>query len=288
MPNYPLRHLSIRVPWHDLGWDGRVCSEPTKNAACLKLKRIGQSRNDLAEHNVRGQSIEDLNPEDWPCCIPERAMFMAPFEYTRTASHPYAKSSPDTHGHFEPTPLRHPRYSAPAVPFRWMLSENAEKLRDEYGLDLDMSREPKLPFHTDWIQELSNQRALLDCFFGHIVQAKSLCFFYAKQIPLVEDSTRIIIGVARVTTVGDATEYRTKRGAPFSGLLWEHMVGHSLRPDFSDGFLLPYHQAINLTEEDSDFDIKQILAEPPDDRRLEFSYGSEHVSNDAARCCPCR
>ena len=282
MSKYPFRHLSIRVPWHDLGWDGRVCSEPLQNAACLKLKRIGQSRNDEAEHDVRGKSIEDLDPEQWPCCLPERAMFMAPFEYTRMASHPYVKTSPETHGHFQPTALRHPRYSAPAVPFRWMLSENAEALRDEYDLDVDMRREPDLPFKTQWVQELRNQRALLDCFFGHAVANKSLCFFYAKQIPLVEESNRVLVGVARVTNIGGPTEYKTAKGAPFSGLLWENMVAHSLRPDFSDGFLLPYHAAIRMTEQDPDFDLTQVLAVPPEDRRLEFSYGTEHVSNDAA------
>jgi hypothetical protein len=24
--NYPLRHISVPVPWHDTGWDGRVCA----------------------------------------------------------------------------------------------------------------------------------------------------------------------------------------------------------------------------------------------------------------------
>ena len=37
----PLRHLSIRVPWHDAGWAGTVCNDPTANTACLVLKRIG-------------------------------------------------------------------------------------------------------------------------------------------------------------------------------------------------------------------------------------------------------
>ena len=36
--NYPLKHISIRVPWHDTGWDGRVCAAPRLNGACLKLK----------------------------------------------------------------------------------------------------------------------------------------------------------------------------------------------------------------------------------------------------------
>jgi len=25
---YPKKHISIRVPWHDFGWDGRVCVNP--------------------------------------------------------------------------------------------------------------------------------------------------------------------------------------------------------------------------------------------------------------------
>ena len=92
----------------------------------------------------------------------------------------------------------------------------------------------------------------------------------------------MLVGVARVTNIGGPTEYKTAKGAPFSGLLWENMVAHSLRPDFSDGFLLPYHAAIRMTEQDPDFDLTQVLAVPPEDRRLEFSYGTEHVSNDAA------
>ena len=24
---YPIRHISIRVPWHDNGWNGSVCND---------------------------------------------------------------------------------------------------------------------------------------------------------------------------------------------------------------------------------------------------------------------
>ena len=47
--NYPLKHISIRVPWHDTGWDGRVCAAPRLNGACLKLKGIAEKRDDDAE-----------------------------------------------------------------------------------------------------------------------------------------------------------------------------------------------------------------------------------------------
>ena len=40
----PLRHLSIRVPWHDSGWDGRVCQNPTANTSCLGSETNGSLR----------------------------------------------------------------------------------------------------------------------------------------------------------------------------------------------------------------------------------------------------
>ena len=72
-----------------------------------------------------------------------------------------------------------------------------EWYHDEYSIDADPEREPELPFHSGWTQELGNHRALLDCFFAHIQPERSLCFFYAKQVPFVEDSGSVIVGVGR-------------------------------------------------------------------------------------------
>ena len=55
--NYLLRHISIRVPWHDTGWNGLVWAAPRLNGACLNLKRIAQNRDDDAEESIAGQSI---------------------------------------------------------------------------------------------------------------------------------------------------------------------------------------------------------------------------------------
>ena len=98
--NYPMRHISIRVPWHDTGWDGRVCAAPRLNGACLKLKRIAEDRDDDAEESVAGRSIEDLPQAKWPSCVAERVGFMAPFEYVREANHPYNRGPDTSHGHF--------------------------------------------------------------------------------------------------------------------------------------------------------------------------------------------
>ena len=285
--NYPLRHISIRIPWHDTGWDGRICAAPRLNGSCLKLKQIAENRNDDTEESVAGQSIKDFPQEKLPPCIAERAGFMAPFEYVREADHPYNHGPETPYGHFKRTPLRYPPYSAAVVPFAWMLRDDMEALGEEHALDVQAEREPDLGFKTQWVQNHLNQTALLDCFADHLKPEYSLCFFYAKQVPFVEDSVggRVLIGVGRVLHVGTAQEYdyttKNLRGK-LRAMLWERMVQHSIRPDFKDGFLLPYHAAINKAIEDPEFDPAEIAAFSPSDRLLEFSHASQLVSHDGA------
>lgn len=294
---FPLRHISIRVPWHDAAWNGSVCQCPGRNTSCLKLKNIFENKDEQAEAAVAGKSIEDLEPEQLPPCVKERATFMADFAFTRMHEHPYAKPSQETHAHFKPTPLHYPAYGAAALPFRWMMKKfvfgDPEKdivgLVEQFPLkDVSQAYEPSkevLGFDTRWLQDHRNHRALLDCFWNHIRLEESLVFFYAKQVPLVEDTgRRIIVGVGRVKSIGNLTEYEY-HGAPgdkLRSLLWERMVVHSIRPDFSDGFVMPYHEALEKSDDGRAFDPAEVVAFAPEDRFFEFSYAAEHVSHDAA------
>ena len=60
------------------------------------------------------------------------------------------------------------------------------------------------------------------------------------------------------------------------------MVSHSIRPTFEDGFLLPYHEALGKSKDGEDFDPADVVAFAPEDRFTDFSYATEHVSDDAA------
>lgn len=278
----PLRHLSIRVPWHDSGWDGRVCQDPARNTACLKLARIAESRDDAAEDRVKGQSLKVLKESDWPCCVHERGMFMAPFEITRLKQHPYASRKNGAHQHFAPTPFRLPPFSADAIPFLWVQRERMSAYAEEHGLDVQLGREPDLGFETKWVQELSNQRSLLDCFFGHIRPASSLVFFYAKQVPFVDQPGRVLIGVGRVNHIGEPVEYRYSQPGPLKSMLWERAIQHSIRPGYADGFLLPYQAALAHAADNPEFDPASIAAMAPNERFEEFAFVSEHMSHDTA------
>jgi hypothetical protein len=285
---YPLRHISLRVPWHDTSWDGRVCANPRLNSSCLKLRRIAQGRNDATEDEVKGQLLSDLLEKQWPCCVGERVSFLAPFELTRTVNHPYNRGPETAHGHFDDTPQRIPPFSTPAIPFRWVLRENMSALGEEHALDVQEEREPDLgDFGKTWVQNKENQKALLDCFADHLKPETSLCFFYAKQVPFVEDtgSTRILIGAGRVLHVTRAQEYRYKAKAltgKLRSMMWELMIQHSIRSGFKDGFVFPYHAALEKAATESDFDPAVIAALVPTDRFDEFAYASELVTHDGA------
>lgn len=280
----PIRHMSIRVPWHDAGWDGTVCRRVKGNAACLVLKEIRDTRDDDREDALAGQSIQTLDQEtQWPACVGERMSFMAPFELTRVVKHPYAGFS-DEHAHIKPVAFHHPPYSAATIPFRWMSRDEAWRLGEDLDLDVDPAREPMEGWleRNNWVQDHLNQRALLDAFFGSVVLERSLCFFYAKQVPTVDDADRVLIGAGRVLSIGPAVEYEYSAAKAIRSYVWDRAVQHSIRPGGSDGFLLPYHELLERAEADPSIDLRACTALPPEDRRSEFSYAGEHVTNDGA------
>lgn len=287
----PAHHITVRVPWHDSGWAGSVCARPLENTSCLILPRIGEGKRDEVEARCAGQRLDELSAGDLPPCVGERVSFMAPFELTRTMRHPYAESSAETHGHFAPTRFVQPPYSAACVPFRWMLRgevegdpKNSEPgLAERLKLGWTPDREPDLKFDTAWVQERDNQLALLDTFFGALRPEESLCFFYAKRTPLSEQSRRVIVGVGRVLSVGQETEYAYSAAEPpLRCVLWERNVGHSIRPGFVDGFLFPYQEALALAAKGDGIDPEEFVAFAPDEHFDAYSYGSELLTHDGA------
>lgn len=282
----PLRHVSIRVPWNDLGWGGVVCEKPSQNSACLILERIHQTRDDRAEEEVAGRTWDELRPDQRPACVAERGGFNRPFQMERIATHPYSEFS-SAHKHLAPTSLPMPPHAAMAVPFRWMLLSQNQQLVDDLQLGFAPEYEERaldiMGWESGtWVQDGRNQRVLLDTFFGALKPQRSLVFFYAKDVPLIDEPAgrRALIGVGRVTDVGPPTQYAQTEAGPLDSWLWERAVHHSVRETIDDGFLLPYHELMALGE--ADLDLAELVALTPQDHWTEFSYGTEHVTHDGA------
>lgn len=301
---YPIKHISVRVPWHDTGWEGTVCQHPNLNSSCLVLDRLAPKKDDghdyclnyditkqkkywnLSDEKNAGISIDDLEDHCHPACMGERMAFLSPFDYDITIKYPYTYK--EKLRHFLPTKITNPPYSASTIPFNWLSKRGASVLLEEkilpISFDLEQEFEEENDLKTDWINRIENQKMIIEWFYRHIEPERSLSFFYAKKVPFVEDESRIIIGVGRVKQIDDYKEYNYTKPNKYGGIIWERNIHHSIRPDFEDGFLLPYHQALKFAADNPDveFDPLELAVFPPKGKMGEFSYVTEHVSNDSA------
>lgn len=285
--NIPVQHLSVRIPWHDSAWNGSVCDNPKENGSCMFLPRINKSKDSDREECIAGTMLHELEQVDLPPCVAEKVHFMSPHSIYKKVDHPYSKNFNNSkfYGHYKETTLCYPGYSFSVVPYNWMLKnaqDDTSTIATELKLDYDFNKEPALGFDNSWIQQVDNQRSLLDTFINPIKPHHSLVFIYAKNIPYVDSSSRVLIGVGHVNSIGELTEYEYEGDTdiPFRSTLWERPVFHTIRDDFSDGFLLPYHDFFEQVEKDSSIPVNDYIAFAPSFE--EFSYGSEWVSNDTA------
>lgn len=274
-----VQHLSIRVPWHDHGWDGTICQDPALNIACLKLNGILEGKNEGAECEICGQCLEG-HEEDIPC-LSEGVAFMASRAFVKISTHPYVKYKYPEYQFFQPTEDVFPPYSLCARPFAWLLKENMHELNKLYHLEIDEEAENAWPRGKSWIQLCDSQESIFNYFYQDIIPDKSLCIVYAKQVPFIEDNGRVILGVGHVKNVSPLMEHKVKEESEIHSYLWERHISHSIREDHQDGFLIPYEKVLMYAETHPEFDPSSVFVMAPSDATREFSYATEHVSYDS-------
>lgn len=278
----PIKHISARVPWHDNGWDGTVCKAPKDNASCLFLARIAMEKDDVYEETIAGKILSQCSKDKYPPCVAEKVNFMAEHELIRVISHPYSETN-ELYKHFKPTHFRIPPFSYGAIPFRWMMKDgitHESKVAKELGIEYNVEFEPKLGFNPIWVQDARNQVNLLETFSSAIEPEKSLVFFYAKHVPFYDKGDRVLIGVGKVKSKSSIKEHEYFQDGPTRSVIWDINMQHSIRPDFKDGLILPYHDLIVQLKNNPELDVETLIAVAPN--RDEFSYGAEHVSHDTA------
>ena len=286
-----VRNLSVRVPWHDRAWDGHVCSDPLGNSSCLALKLIAENRKDDVEEKLSNEAFDALPPNAMPPCLRASASFLSAHAYSFESVMSYSTWSKD-HKHIQPRPVHIPAWGALTIPYRWMLKDTGFEIAKEVELDADKDREPDSPDwlgRTSWIQGFGNQEALLEAFAAPLVEEESLVLFYATRTPLCDDERRVVLGVALLNKKHDLQEYTYKDAgkSALKAMVWERPIQHSMRRareggGFAGGFVMPYHELLKELERRPELNPTDYIAFAPDDSRIPFSYGSEHVSHGAA------
>ena len=251
MADYRFNHLSVRVPWHNSGWNGHVCRNPLTNHQCNALPYIAEHRKEAeeAQKGIAGAEFAALEPARVPPCLKERSAFLSGNQHTIDVRMPYSVWSRD-HEHILPTTVDLPPWGGVMIPFRWMNKQHAWKIGQKLGLDVGMQYEPENPDwleNTAWVQGIDNQRALLDAFADGLRKASSLVFFYAKRTPLSDINSRFLVAVGRLGDLGRLKEYPYEGGRAserLQTLVWERAFQHSIRPgedgSYRGGVVLPY------------------------------------------------
>ena len=276
-------HLSVRVPWHDSGWNGAVCSDPSSNASCILLENVSKLRDDAYEMDNAGRSLDDLDLERIGCVL-ERGTFMSRQTYGVIRRHPY-RYNEALKGKIAPTPLTVPAFGVHAIPYFWLNRKTINTVVNAFDVDYDDERErfvdSVLGYEPDWVSHGDNQKALIERFLQEVSVNESLVFFYVKHSPLdhLRAGGYLLVGAARVTGKELPGRWRTNEPTPFPNHMWETTLRHSLRPDGTGGILLPVAE---LAQRDIlGIDVSDALAWAPPAGR-EFTYVTEHVSADNA------
>ena len=299
-----MKHISIRVPWHDNKWSGRVCDCPSNNSFCLMLKNICDAKNNEKEENVASKEWCKLSVDELPACKGENGGFMNVKPYKRKFTHVYQYSSSEIpQKSLIPKVIEIPEYSFLGVPFRYLSRETSEYLDERFP---NFAEDEDAPFTTGWVFGRQRQYDILNWYRSNITAGESLVVFYCKNgNPVDEDSRRIIIGLGEIKSVNPILEFDSKINKPYP--FWELLMSHSIRKDLkqSKGFLIPYHEYLELDEtiilektgiskNQAIRDIKLTLDKLGNSDKIfkELSYGCEYVSDhsmliilNAARIC---
>ncbi|WP_431045217.1 AAA family ATPase [Streptomyces sp. P1-3] len=276
-----VQHLSVRVPWHDTGWKGTVCADPSANHACVMLGNIAKDRDDQHEAAHRGQAWSTLGEKIPPCAL-ERGSFMSDRAHTVQRTHPYAWSLKE----LRPASLSIPAYSVHGIPYFWLNRSNAEEtvLAEHPVPRYRADAEDAIARHfgkraMPWVMHGENQQAIIEAFFRHVTPDDSLVFFYLKHSPFEDQPRRMLVGAATVTGKTAPEPWPGSHAGIFPSHMWETTLRHSLRPDGTGGILLPVQALADLAARGTD--VAAALAVAPESGR-NFSYATEHVSPDCA------
>lgn len=282
------KHISVRVPWHDNGWNGQVCQNPAVNHACMILKNIAAERHEPkfpgCENN--DQAALDTYNKNFPPCLRESGFFLSPEEHLLTVEHPYIF---DSHfEHLQKTPVNIPPHSFIGIPYGWLLRPDEKKdLLQKHELFFTKYN-PKIETNiasNTFISNGINQKNIFDYFWRDVVPGQSLVAAYAKAIPLTDNPSRIVVALGRVTALTPIREYvyaePPDHQSRLSAWTWERPVTHSLAGPNAQGFIIPFAQIAAYIKEHPEQQVDDLLLFAPETHRAEFSYGCEHISSDA-------
>lgn len=245
-------HISVRLYWHDSGWNGRVCRSPAENVWCEAHEQIRDHKDVSAEVANAGCTFTDSTTK--PPCEASTQAFSPVANEILTYPPQWLIDQ-----QVKPVPRKFPPVTATAWPFEHMWAEDQS--------------------HKDNVE----RRRIAEEFLEAVKPKESLVFFYVdERNPLFIDNgerspARVLVGVSRVSAVGEIREYNDADWRGEHNMIWSVPLSHGW-PE--DGVRLPVHEVMTALPEAED--RLRYLAPLDGGLRTDFRYGSHVLAIDRA------
>ena len=251
-------HMSIRLAWHDQGWNGHICSNPCNNPYCVGAHSypgdlIASKRNLELEKKHPGESAQKY-PCDIACALSINAFGK---ETIKTKV-----DTPEWLDEGDPVQLTLP----PSTACTWCYEAMYKK-----GVDAA----PGSGKQYNYDKRFQNAQE----YFAQFTEKKSLVFYYAgysNPFSEGEENNFVIVGISRIKHIDDFYFYdnlsEQTREYYAGGFAWQKPIT-STYPE--EGFCLPYWKYMEDEELSNRLVIKPTNRSP-------FKYGSREVTDDDA------
>lgn len=264
------KHLSVRLPWHDRGWDGHVCDRPTANVFCtgeygLKAHGIREKKVDEDEEAIAGKLCHSIKKG---CYMPPCLRTIQTFGGT--------KSLPWLH---EPKEFLSTEDAAvSSIP-----EDIAPFTAGTWGYDQVFRRNAPTDDTPDEFQDrFSPQEARknIEGLFGQAKLGRSLAFYYLNYDNPVNSERRryVLVGAAEIAGISKQLEWHdmdADRAAKYGTFVWNRFITSGYGD--GKGARLPYDAYIRTGA-----DLSDIAVEIPLELSQHFKYACRSFTDDEA------
>ena len=248
-------HMTLRLAWHNDGWNGRICEKPERNTYCVGCssypgEMIREQRDLRWEKENAGKPISDLDTP--PPCMYSASVFSD--SATEVYSEPPEFFNDETKTRF----WKLPPFTACTWPYEAMYNKPDVKIGNSFDYD------KRLKYSEEH--------------FSEIERDKSLVFYYANYsnpVSTDENPVYVLVGVARIKEIAPTIYYDNcsdRTLEKYKGFVWQRGVT-SHYPD--EGLRLPYHRYL-----DDPVTLNKFAVIPENSGLCK--YATKHVSDDEA------
>ena len=245
-------HVSVRLFWHDSGWNGAVCRDPAGNVWCEAHEHVRDHKDVAAETAKAGLRVNAAG------VTPGCEMSIQAFATDRNTIRLWPPDWMEAQD-VRPVDIEVDRYSTGMWPYEGMWDESGGfKGNDE-------------------------RRAIAEGFLSEVRKGESLAFFYVdERNPMFVDTgerspNRVLAGISRIVALGDIDEWAEADWRGETNMIWSVPFRH----DFpADGIRFPLQGIVSSVP---DPEQRRDFVVPLDGGlRTDFRYGSSRLSQDRA------